>query len=137
MTTTPQLPDASLSILASDLPDNSATKFMVFVVGVISPALICHSSPMRLTRVLVAAIAATEKTYLEAVETGQLSTSSVDTAETLSTLQSKVSKIREATLRDSCSSWKAFCGLFKGRALTILLCIWEVHDLETHIEVSL
>ncbi|KAJ7795678.1 hypothetical protein B0H13DRAFT_2510999 [Mycena leptocephala] len=135
MTTTPQLPDASLSIFASDLPDSSATKFMVFVVAAISLALIYYLSPMRLARVLVAAIAATEKTYLEAVETGQLSTLSVDTAETLSTLQSKVSKIREATLRDSRSNWKAFCGFFKGRALTILLCIWEVRDLETHIEI--
>ncbi|KAJ7814993.1 hypothetical protein B0H13DRAFT_450262 [Mycena leptocephala] len=137
MTATLQLPDTSLSILASDLPDSSTTKFMivVFVVAAIAPALIYYSSPMRLTRVLVAAITATEKTYIEAVETGLLSTSSVDTAATLSTLQSKVSKIREATLRNSCSNWKAFCGFFKGRVFTILLCIREVRDLETHIEI--
>ncbi|KAJ7917582.1 hypothetical protein B0H13DRAFT_1870248 [Mycena leptocephala] len=145
MSTTPQLPDASLSLLASDLPDSSTTKFMivVFVVAVIVPALIYYSSPMHLTSVLVAAIAATEQTCLKAVEMGLLSTSSVDTAETLSTCTNSlsislyVSKIREATLRNSRSNWKAFCGLFKGHVLTILLCIWEVRNLETHIEVSL
>ncbi|KAJ7846644.1 hypothetical protein B0H13DRAFT_1907674 [Mycena leptocephala] len=135
MTTTPQLPDASLSILASDLPDNSATKFMVFVVAVISPALIYYLSPMRLARVLVAAIVATEKTYLEALETGLLSASDVHTAEMLSTLELKASAIREGTLRNSLSLGSTLREFFAGRTFTLLRCIREVHELQTHIEV--
>jgi xanthine/uracil permease len=93
MSTTSQLPDASLSLLASDLPDSSTTKFMivVFVFAIVVLALIYYSSPMRLTSVLVAAITATEKTYLEAVEMGLLSTSSVDTAEMLSACANSLS----------------------------------------------
>jgi hypothetical protein len=86
MTTPPQFPDAALSILASDLPDNSTAKAVaVILVAVIAAALLYYLSPMRLARVLVAAIAAIEKTYLEALETGLLSASDVHTAEMLST----------------------------------------------------
>jgi hypothetical protein len=87
MTTTPQFPDAALSILASDLPDNSTAKAVaaILLVAVIAAALIYYLSPMRLAHVLVAAIVATEKTYLEALETGLLSASDVHTAEMLST----------------------------------------------------
>jgi hypothetical protein len=86
MTTTPQFPDAARSILASDLPDNSTAKAMaaILLVAVIAAALIYYLSPMRLARVLVAVIVATEKTYLEALETGLLSVSDVHTAEMLS-----------------------------------------------------
>ncbi|KAJ7815000.1 hypothetical protein B0H13DRAFT_2683898, partial [Mycena leptocephala] len=91
MTTTPQFPDAALSILASDLPDNSTAKAMaaILLVAVIAAALIYYLSPMRLARVLVAVIVATEKTYLEALETGLLSVSDVHTAEMLSNSSSK------------------------------------------------
>jgi hypothetical protein len=56
-------------------------------------------------------------------------------SETPTSLQLKVSNIREATLIDSRSNWRALRGFLKGRALTILRCIWEVRDLEAHIEV--
>jgi type II secretory pathway pseudopilin PulG len=87
MTTTPQLPDAALSILASDLPDHSTATAVaaILLIAVIAAALLYYVSPMRLTRVLAAAIVATEKTYLEALETGLLSASDVHTAEMLST----------------------------------------------------
>jgi hypothetical protein len=83
MTTILQFPDASLSILASNFPDTSRTKFMivVLVVSVIVLALIYYSSPMRLTRVLVAAITDVEKTYLEALETALVSPSDIDMVE--------------------------------------------------------
>jgi hypothetical protein len=87
MTTTPQLPDAALSILASDLPDNSTANFVaaILLIVVIAAALLYYLSPMRLARGLVVAIAATEKTYLEGLETGLLSLSDVHIAEMLST----------------------------------------------------
>jgi hypothetical protein len=86
MTTTAQFPDATLSILASDLPDNSTAKSVaaILLVAVTAAALLYYLSPMRLTCILVAAIVATEKTYLEALETGLLSASDVHTAEMLS-----------------------------------------------------
>ncbi|KAJ7846640.1 hypothetical protein B0H13DRAFT_1907670 [Mycena leptocephala] len=130
----PSISEPSLSIVALPLP--GSTKVVVLVLGVIvAAAIIYYASPMRLTRVLVATIAATEKSYLEAIETGLLYPYDVDTAEMLSSLQLKVSNIREATLIDSRSNWKALRGFLKGRALTILRCIWEVRDLEAHIEV--
>jgi hypothetical protein len=86
MTTTPQFPDAALSILASDLPDKSTAIAVaaILLVAVIAVALLYYLSPMRLARVLIAAISATEKSYLEALETGLLSVSDVHTAEMLS-----------------------------------------------------
>ncbi|KAJ7917593.1 hypothetical protein B0H13DRAFT_2322340 [Mycena leptocephala] len=133
MTTILQFPDASLSILASNLPDTSRTKFMivVLVVSVIVLALIYYFSPMRLTRVLVAAITGVQKTYLEALETALLSPSDIDTAEIL---QLKVSKIREASLRNSLSHSVTLREFFTGHTFT-LHCIHEVQVLETHIEV--
>jgi predicted MPP superfamily phosphohydrolase len=87
MATSTQLPDAALSFLASDLPDNSTAQAVavILLIAVIAAALLHYLSPMRLARVLVAAIAATEKIYLEGLETGLLSVSDVHTAEMLST----------------------------------------------------
>ncbi|KAJ7931599.1 hypothetical protein B0H13DRAFT_1857583 [Mycena leptocephala] len=138
MTTTPQLPDAALSILASDLPDHSTATAVaaILLIAVITAALLYYVSPMRLTRVLVAAIVATEKTYLEALETGLLSASDVHTAEMLSTLELKVSAIREGTLRNSLSLGSTLREFCAGRTFTLLRCIREVHELETHIELD-
>ncbi|KAJ7931604.1 hypothetical protein B0H13DRAFT_1857588 [Mycena leptocephala] len=137
MTTTPQLPDAALSILASDLPDHSTATAVaaILLIAVIAAALLYYVSPMRLTRVLVAAIVATEKTYLEALETGLLSASDVHTAEMLSTLELKVSAVREGTLRNSLSLGSTLREFCAGRTFTLLRCIREVHELETHIEI--
>ncbi|KAJ7917579.1 hypothetical protein B0H13DRAFT_2322323 [Mycena leptocephala] len=139
MTTTPQFPDAALSIFASDLPDNSTAKAVaaILLVAVIAAALIYYLSPMRLAPVLVAAIVATEKTYLEALETGLLSASDVHTAEMLSKLELKASAIREGTLRNSLSLGSTLREFFAGRTFTLLRCICEVHELQTHIEVHI
>ncbi|KAJ7819001.1 hypothetical protein B0H13DRAFT_2682640 [Mycena leptocephala] len=137
MATTPQLPDAALSILAPDLPDNSTAKAVAVIlfIVVIAAALLYYLSPTRLARVLVTVIAATEKTYLEALETGLLSVSDVHTAEMLSTLEFKASAIREKTLRNSLSHGSTLREFFAGRTFTLLRCIREVHELATHIEV--
>ncbi|KAJ7795679.1 hypothetical protein B0H13DRAFT_2511001 [Mycena leptocephala] len=138
MTTTAQFPNAALSILSSDCdrPDNNTAKAAaaIFLVAVTVTALLYYLSPMRLTRVLVATIVATEKTYLEALETGLLSASDVHTAEMLSTLELKASAIREETLRNSLSLGSTLREFFAGRTFTLLRCIREVHELETHIE---
>ncbi|KAJ7931663.1 hypothetical protein B0H13DRAFT_1857645 [Mycena leptocephala] len=136
MTTTAQFPDETLSILASDLPDNSTAEAVaaILLVAVIAVALLYYLSPMRLARILVAAIVATEKTYLEALETGLLSASDVHTAEMLSALELKASAIREGTLRNSLSLGSTLREFFAGRTFTLLRCIREVHKLQTHIE---
>ncbi|KAJ7917586.1 hypothetical protein B0H13DRAFT_1870252 [Mycena leptocephala] len=128
MTTILQFPDTSLSILASNLPDTSRTKFMivVLVVSVIPLALIYYLSPMRLTGVLVAAIASIEKIYLEALETGSLSASDINTAVMLSTLQLKVSEIREASLRNSLSLRSILREFLNGHPFALLRCIREI-----------
>ncbi|KAJ7846665.1 hypothetical protein B0H13DRAFT_2362905 [Mycena leptocephala] len=118
MATTPQLPDAALSILASDLSDNSTAKAVaaILLIAVIAAALLHYLSPMRLT--------------------GLLSVSDVHTAEMLSTLELKASVIREGTLRNSLSLDSTLRAFFAGRTFTLLRCIREVHELATHTEHS-
>ncbi|KAJ7931605.1 hypothetical protein B0H13DRAFT_2524423 [Mycena leptocephala] len=138
MTATLQFPAASLSILGSDLPDNSTIQLVVaaFFVGVIA-FMFHYASPLCLTRVLIAAIADVEKIYLEALETGLLSPSDVDTREMLYALQITVSKTREASLRNSLSVRSTLREFIKGHTFTLLRCIREVRALETHIEVHI
>ncbi|KAJ7819004.1 hypothetical protein B0H13DRAFT_1921936 [Mycena leptocephala] len=136
MTTTLQFPGASLSILGSDLPNNSTTHFVAAVLLVAVVVFIGHyASPRRLTRVLVTAIASVEKSYLEALKTGLLSPSDVHTAEMVSTLQFNVSAIREVTLRSSQSLRSTLREFLNGHIFTLLRCIREVRVLEIHIEI--
>ncbi|KAJ6581776.1 hypothetical protein B0H19DRAFT_1229010 [Mycena capillaripes] len=124
------------SILGSALSTSSTSASMLAVIIVVVVAGIIHYvSPMRLMRVLVAAIAKTENTYLEALETGWLPPSDDQTAERLSTLQLEVSVIREAYLRNSLSRCTALREFLKGRTFTVLQCINEVRKLETHLEI--
>ncbi|KAJ7931606.1 hypothetical protein B0H13DRAFT_2524425 [Mycena leptocephala] len=138
MSSLPEL-EACLSILPSALPAPGSTInttiFGVVFMLVVAAGIAHYASPLRLTRVLVAAIANVENTYLEALETGLLSASDIDTAELLSTLQLKVSKIREATLRNSLSHSGTLREFFEGHTFTLLRCIHEMRVLETHIEI--
>ncbi|KAJ7300853.1 hypothetical protein DFH08DRAFT_946251, partial [Mycena albidolilacea] len=65
----PSLPEASLSIIASDLPVNSTPWA---VGGGLSMMIVAayYASPQRLTHVLVDAMTDVKKKYLEAVENG-------------------------------------------------------------------
>jgi hypothetical protein len=77
------IPESSLSFLASDSAPltSTATKVLLTAVGLsIAAYTIRCASPMRQTRILVAAITDTEKAYLEAIEAG---VSDVPTAEEL------------------------------------------------------
>jgi hypothetical protein len=79
----PSLPEASLSIIASDLPVNSTP----WAVGGGLSSMIgvaYYASPQRLTGVLVAAMADVKKTYLEAVENRALCASDAHIAEVFS-----------------------------------------------------
>ncbi|KAJ7117792.1 hypothetical protein C8R44DRAFT_738667 [Mycena epipterygia] len=125
-----------MSFLASAPSTSTTTKVIFVALLIVSLACLSHfASPMRLTRVLVAAIDNVANTYLEAIEAGVLSKSDVYTAAMLSSLQIKVSHIREASLRSSLSRFGALCDFFKGRTLTVLGTIREVHELEAHIEI--
>ncbi|KAJ7917587.1 hypothetical protein B0H13DRAFT_2442090 [Mycena leptocephala] len=136
MSSLPEL-EACLSILPSALPapGSTDTTTVILVLAFVAAGIIHYVSPLRLTRVLVAAIANVEKTYLEALETGLLSASDIDTAEMLSTLQLKVSKIREFSLRNSLSLRSTLYEFLNGHTFTLLRCIREVRVLETHIEI--
>ncbi|KAJ7931625.1 hypothetical protein B0H13DRAFT_2308345 [Mycena leptocephala] len=134
MSSLPEL-EACLSILSSALPAPGNTAVLFILVGLIAAGIVHYASPLRLTRVLVTAIANLEKIYLEALETGLLSASDSDTAEMLSTLQLKVSKIRETSLRNSLSHSGTVREFFGGRTFSLLGCIREVRALETHIEI--
>jgi hypothetical protein len=89
MSSLPEL-QACLSILPSALPapGSTNTTILILVLVFVAAGTIHYASPLRLTRVLVTAIANLEKTYLEALETGLLSASDIDTAEMLSTCAS-------------------------------------------------
>ncbi|KAJ6527231.1 hypothetical protein DFH09DRAFT_1285708 [Mycena vulgaris] len=114
------------------IPQHCPPRGLVLTLAVCT---IYYTSPMRLTRVLVAAIAHTEAIYLEALEAGVLSNSDVHTPEIMSSLQLKVSHLREASLRHSLSYSTTVSEFLKGRMLTLLQCIWEVRALETRIEI--
>ncbi|KAJ7117798.1 hypothetical protein C8R44DRAFT_791443 [Mycena epipterygia] len=130
------LSETSLSLFASAPPTSTTPNVTIGVLVLIMMAFIIHfASPMRLTRVSVAAISNVEKIYLEAIEAGMLSNFDVNTALMLLSLQIKISRIREETLRNSLSHFAVLCDFFKGRSFTILKCIREVHRLEVHLEL--
>ncbi|KAJ7435824.1 hypothetical protein FB451DRAFT_1379216 [Mycena latifolia] len=122
------LSETSLSLLApAPPPTSTAANILLAALVLTATAYIVHyASPMRLTRVLVTAIAETEKTYLVAIEAGVLPKSDADTAATLTSLQLKVSSIREATLRHSLSYRAALGAFLTGHTFTILHCIRDI-----------
>jgi hypothetical protein len=75
--------ESSLSFFVSDPAPLTSITTKVLLTGVgltVAAYTICCASPMRQTRVLVAAVADTEKAYLETIEAG---VSDVSTAEEL------------------------------------------------------
>ncbi|KAJ7931609.1 hypothetical protein B0H13DRAFT_2308332 [Mycena leptocephala] len=123
------------SALLTPRTDTTNTAVLIaLVIFIVAAGIVRYASPPRLARILITAIASVEKIYLEALETGLLSASDIDTAEMLSTLQLKVSKIREASLRNSLSHSGTLRDFFGGRTFTLLRCIHEVRVLEIHIE---
>ncbi|KAJ7251401.1 hypothetical protein C8J57DRAFT_1238732 [Mycena rebaudengoi] len=89
--------------------------------------------PMRLTYISVAFMKETEKLYYDAVEAGELPRD-VGIEEKLLSLQKKVSEIREDSLRNSLSTWKALSDFFKGRSITLFQCMDEIQRFNTHLE---
>ncbi|KAF7370456.1 hypothetical protein MSAN_00677300 [Mycena sanguinolenta] len=127
------IPEASLSILTSN---STATPWGLISIGIVG-GIVYYASPMRLTRVLVATIADTEKIYLTAVENGVLCPSAdMETAQRLALLQIEVSTIRETSLRTSLSLVSALYDTFNiRRTVAILRCLGEVRVLGTSMEI--
>ncbi|KAJ6514969.1 hypothetical protein C8R47DRAFT_1275873 [Mycena vitilis] len=125
-----QLPEVGPLSALNVIPASGTTSLVVVVCFVV--AILAHcASPVRLTRVLVNTIAVTENIYFEVLERGLIGPS--DALEPM--LQLKVSAIRDESLDNSRSNWKEFCSFFHGRSVTIFLCIREVRDLGTRIEI--
>ncbi|KAJ6581775.1 hypothetical protein B0H19DRAFT_1061290 [Mycena capillaripes] len=127
----PTIPEVPFSIVASALPDSITKNSVALIIVAVVAVLIYYVSPQRLTYILLDAMAKVKGSYFHALETGHLSTTEI---ERLPTLQRQVSAIHVETLQSSRSHWRALSGFFKGRSLTILCCIWDVRDFETHIK---
>ncbi|KAJ7503351.1 hypothetical protein B0H11DRAFT_1906402 [Mycena galericulata] len=87
--------------------------------------------------VLLSSLAATEDSFIQAVEGGSLHCEYIaPIAERLASLQIDVSVLREAALRDSLSHRTLFLQYFHfRRTLAILRCIQEVRAIKTNIEI--
>ncbi|KAJ7690457.1 hypothetical protein B0H14DRAFT_3532297 [Mycena olivaceomarginata] len=128
----PSLPEASLSIIASDLPVNLT---LWAVGGGLSMRIVAayYASPQRLTHVLVDAMTDVKKKYLEAVKNRALC--DAHTAARFSNLQLEVSTIRKVSLHSSLSHYAMLCDFLKGRTFTVLRSLYKVREFETHIEI--
>ncbi|KAJ7213071.1 hypothetical protein GGX14DRAFT_393271 [Mycena pura] len=133
----------SLAVAVS-APTNAPVQTMLVTLVLGIAGTMYYASPSRLSRIMVAAIASAEATYSEALESGALSATDAsvrigvkDITKEMSSLRTKVSKIRETTLRNSLSCRAAFHQYLTGHPFTLVRCIWEVRDLQTHIEVFL
>ncbi|KAJ7200711.1 hypothetical protein C8J57DRAFT_1413248 [Mycena rebaudengoi] len=121
---------------ASLLPNRTAA-FITVGVSILSLATICiiyRIWPLRLTDVLYALMTETVDIYFAAVEAGELP-GDTGTEETLNKLQLEVSKIREASLDNSMSTWKTLGDFFRGRSFAVLRCTSDVRKLKTQIEM--
>ncbi|KAJ6581723.1 hypothetical protein B0H19DRAFT_1061240 [Mycena capillaripes] len=127
----PIIPDTPVSIVASELPNNFSIFLGVNTVAA-TVVIVHYAAPKRLTDILIIAMAELKKTYVRALDTGHISASET---ERFNVLTHKVAAIKKETLENSRSYLKSICGFCKGRSLTVLLCIWEVEDLETQIKI--
>ncbi|KAJ6581737.1 hypothetical protein B0H19DRAFT_1061253 [Mycena capillaripes] len=130
----PAISEVPISTVASDLPNNLSIKALVAIIIVIVVTVIIHcASPKRLTDILIVAMAQLKTTSSDAFEAGHLSASEI---ERLRLIKHKVCIIQAETLDDSRSYLGTIDGFLKGRIFTVLLCIWEVQDLEMYIKVA-
>ncbi|KAJ6581733.1 hypothetical protein B0H19DRAFT_1251908 [Mycena capillaripes] len=130
----PAIPEPPIYIVASELPNDLSIKALATIIIVIGIRIIIHyASPKRLTDILVVAMAELKKTYVKALDTGHISAFET---ERFNTMKCKVSTIQAETLDDSRLYLKTICGFLKGRTFTVLLCIWEVEDLERQIKFA-
>ncbi|KAJ7819003.1 hypothetical protein B0H13DRAFT_2378580 [Mycena leptocephala] len=137
MSSLPEL-EACLSILPSTLPAPGSTinttTSVLSLCSLSRPAL-STTRPLSVLHASWSPPSPTWRNISRRLETGLFSASDVNTAEILSTLQLKVSKIREASLRNSLSHSGTLRQFFAGHTFTLLRCIREVRVLETHIEI--
>ncbi|KAJ7281407.1 hypothetical protein C8J57DRAFT_1297531 [Mycena rebaudengoi] len=122
------------SLADSVFPNRTAASVGASILTLAILYMIYRIWPMRLTDSVVAFMSETERLYYDAVEAGELP-GDVGTEEKLLSLQTKVSELREASLRNSLSPWKALGDFFRGRSLTLLQCADEIQRFKTHIEI--
>ncbi|KAJ7043792.1 hypothetical protein C8F04DRAFT_1251175 [Mycena alexandri] len=136
----PNLPDASLPILASLLSPATAAKAMLAIFGVIIIVASLHyASPTRLARVLSDAMNGLEKLYLEMAMAGLLGLLPSDdihtVVSTMQLLRVEVGMLKTEALRNS-KSWRAsLLDFFTGRSVSLFRCIKEVKDFQTHLKI--
>ncbi|KAJ6581719.1 hypothetical protein B0H19DRAFT_1228986 [Mycena capillaripes] len=119
-------------MVASELPNNLSIFLGINTVAA-TAVIIHYASPKRLTGILTNAMAQLKKTSSDAFEAGRFSAPEI---EKLRLLKHKVSIIQAETLDDSRSYLGTIGGFLKGRTFIVLLCIWEVRDLEIYIKIQ-
>ncbi|KAJ7491901.1 hypothetical protein FB451DRAFT_1551383 [Mycena latifolia] len=125
-----------LSFLASaPSPTSTAAKILLGALVFTAVAyIVYYASPTHLTRVLVAAIAETKKTYFEALEAGVLPKSDADTAAALTRSKFPTSAKRLCATPSHCATLGAF---LTGHTFTVLHFIRDVRRVETQLEAHI
>ncbi|KAJ7759122.1 hypothetical protein B0H16DRAFT_1720538 [Mycena metata] len=136
----PNLPDGSLSILASPLPPATAAKIMLAIFGLLLIVASLHyASPTRLTRVLSDAMSDLDKAFIEVTTAGLLGLLSAEDMQavvsTYQMLRIKVGTLQTDALRNSTSWCTSLYNVFAGRSVSLLRCIKEVEEFQRHLQI--
>ncbi|KAF7364813.1 hypothetical protein MVEN_00351400 [Mycena venus] len=127
----PCFPDQPVSALASALPTNA---LVAIVVLAFTAVIAYYISPHHLVNILITAIDAAERTYIDAQGAGLLP-AETEILEMFLQLQDKASATIEETWRSSLSWRTSVRDFFRGRIFILMCCIREVHRLETRIKI--
>ncbi|KAF7366481.1 hypothetical protein MSAN_00905300 [Mycena sanguinolenta] len=125
----PVISEDSVLIVASQLPRNVLLPLLV-----VTPILtaIYYMRPLRLAKILDAAMAETNKAYGKAHKKGLRSPTETE----MDALRRKVHSLAEET-RNSSNSWgAALCYFVRGRPFTLLYHIREVENIKARIQIA-
>ncbi|KAJ7759123.1 hypothetical protein B0H16DRAFT_1885050 [Mycena metata] len=136
----PNLPDASLSILASPFSPATAAKVMLAIFGFfLIVAFLYYVSQTRLTRALSDAMSKLDQVFAEVSTMGLLGLLPPDDMQavvsTYQMLRVEVGKIQTETLRNSRSWPTNLSSAFAGRSISLFRCIEKVRDFETRLQI--
>ncbi|KAJ7759061.1 hypothetical protein B0H16DRAFT_1885020 [Mycena metata] len=135
----PNLPDGSLSILASPLPPATAAKIMLAIFGLLLIVASLHyASPTRLTRVLSDAMSDLDKVFIEVTTAGLLGLLSAEDMQavvwTYQMLRIEVGTLQSDALRNSTSWCTSLYSVFT-RSKRLFRCIKQVRDFQRRLQV--
>ncbi|KAJ7716121.1 hypothetical protein B0H16DRAFT_1476924 [Mycena metata] len=152
----PNLPDGSLSILASPLPPVTAAKIMLVIFGLLLiVALLHYASPTRLTRVLSDAMSDLDKVFIEVTTAGLLGLLSAEDMQTVvwtyvfsptrfpkfqpfgsyHMLRIEVGTLQSDALRNSTSWCTSLYSVFT-RSTCLFRCIKQVRDFQRRLQLN-